>query len=590
MVTGARLMARDLAARGVRVVFSLSGNQVLSLYEALDREGIRIVHTRHEGAAVHMADAWARLTGEVGVCLVTAGPGHANAMGALAMAESGESPVVLVSGHAPVEGGADADGGRAKAGSFQAMDQVGLARPITRWAGVATEAAHLPGLIETAFARARAGRAGPVSLSVPVNVLEVEMQAGTGIASTGASTGASTSASTGAGSGAGAGALKTSGHAQQSGGVGGQFVPEDDGYRAIVARLREGERPLILAGPAARRPRLRVALGALCAQTQLPLIVMDHPRGLTDPALGQVAGALGRADAVLLFGRTQDYRIGYGAAMAADCAVLQIDPVAEEIGRYRAPEIGMVAELEPAAAGLLDAARSMDEGPWRATAWSEEVRKHVEATATVPASETSDTVDGMHPWRVLDELAAVLEERERDGKRVCLVIDGGEFGQWARARLAARIRSDAGRHLVNEPSGAIGYAVPFAIAAKLARPDMTVVALAGDGAFGFYAMELETAARAGAPVLAVVGNDGAWGTERHLQRARYGPERTVATELLPARYELLAEGVGGCGERVAESGGLRAALERAFEAVDGGRVAVVNARIGSVASPAGAPP
>src|SRR5687767_13525193 len=90
---GAQLIVQALAEAGVRRVFSLSGNQVLSLYEALDRAGIEIVHTRHEGAAVHMADAWARLTGEVGVCLVTAGPGHANALGALAMAASGESPV-----------------------------------------------------------------------------------------------------------------------------------------------------------------------------------------------------------------------------------------------------------------------------------------------------------------------------------------------------------------------------------------------------------------------------------------------------------------------------------------------------------------
>jgi len=572
MVTGAQLTAKELAARSVRCVFSLSGNQVLSLYEALDREGIRIVHTRHEGAAVHMADAWARLTGEVGVCLVTAGPGHANAIGALAMAESGESPVVMISGHAPVEGGAGVDGGRAKVGSFQAMDQVGLARPVVRWTTAATEAAQLPGLIETAFARARMGRAGPVSLSVPVNVLENAVAAE-------ASAGRSAVSST---------------HAEI----------DAESVERMMARLREARRPLILAGPSARRPGLRAALGAFCAHTQLPLVVVDHPRGLSDPALGQVAAALGHADVVLLFGRTLDYRIGYGAALGRESALLQIDPVAEEVGRYRAPEIGVVAELEPAAARLLDAARRVDGARWPVTVWAEEVKELMEATAAVPASETSDAADGMHAWRVLDELAVALDQRERAGKRVCLVIDGGEFGQWARARLAGRLRSAApdtgasqpneetvwSHHLVNEPSGAIGYAVPFAIAAKLARPEATVVALAGDGAFGFYAMELETAARVGAPVLTVVGNDGAWGTERHLQRARYGPERAVATELLPARYERLAESVGGYGERVTESGALRGALERAFAAVDGGRVAVVNARIRSVASPAGAPP
>ena len=149
--TGAGAVARTLAGAGVRRVFSLSGNQVLSLYEALDRAGIGIVHTRHEGAAVHMADGWARLTGEVGVALVSAGPGHANALGALAMAGAGESPLLLLSGHAPLA--------RAGQGAFQEMDQVGLARPLTRWAQVARHPGEVAGLVGTALGGA--GRVCP---------------------------------------------------------------------------------------------------------------------------------------------------------------------------------------------------------------------------------------------------------------------------------------------------------------------------------------------------------------------------------------------------------------------------------------------
>lgn len=559
MVNGAQLIARGLVSAGVRRVFSLSGNQVLSLYEALDREGIAITHTRHEGAAVHMADAWARLTGEVGVCLVTAGPGHANALGALAMAESGESPLVLLSGHAPREhvGAATALSGQAKAGSFQAMDQVALARPLSRWAEVATDAAQLPSLLQSAFARARCGRAGPVSLSLPVNVLE----------STVPNEGAHMAASTGP-----------------------SDPPLQDArpFREIVAKLRAAARPLILAGPSAARSSLHAALVAFCTHTHVPLLVVDHPRGLTDPALGRAAQALPWADTVLLFGKTQDYRIGYGAALAGGCGLLQIDPVKEEIGRYRAPEIGIVADLKAAVAQLIEAAHAPDAAPWPGSDWAAEVRELVETPVFSASVEVGDTSDGIHPWRVLDMLAQVIDER--GGREVCLVFDGGEFGQWARARLAARLQREAPRHLVNEPSGAIGYAVPFAIAAKLVRPAATVVAVAGDGAFGFYAMELETAARAGAPILMVVGNDGAWGTERHLQRARYGPDRAVATDLLPARYDLLAQALGGEGELVTEGESLRPAFERAYAAVAAGRVCLVNARIRSVASPAGAPP
>ena len=139
---------------------------------------------------------------------------------------------------------------------------------------------------------------------------------------------------------------------------------------------------------------------------------------------------------------------------------------------------------------------------------------------------------------------------------------------------------------MNEPSGAIGYAVPFAIAARLARPQATVVALAGDGALGFHALELETAGRCGAPVLVVVGNDAAWGTERHLQLRRYGPGRDVATALSAARYSAVVAGLGGHGEQVEEGAGLRPALERALAAVAAGRPALVDVRLRSVPSPA----
>jgi acetolactate synthase-1/2/3 large subunit len=554
-MNGANLIALGLVDAGVRRVFSLSGNQVLSLYDALDRAGIAITHTRHEGAAVHMADGHARLTGEVGVALVTAATGHANALGALAMAESGETPLVLLSGHAPY----------GKVGAFQQMDQEAVARPITCWSATASSADQLPSLLKTAFARARAGRPGPVSLNLPVDVLEATAPA------------------------APASAPSPDGDTSPSPSPA-PSPSTSNAVSEIASRLRAAARPLVLAGPSASRPALHAALRALCAHTQLPLVVVDHPRGLTDPALGHAARALPEADCVLLFGRTQDYRLGYGAALAPGATLLQIDPAAEEIGRYRPAAVALHAGLLPAATQLLAAARALDPSPWPATEWAAHVRALVETPVFRAESAPSCTPDALHPWHILDALADLLDQRERAGRETCLVIDGGEFGQWARARLAPRLQREVGNHLVNEPSGTIGYAVPFAIAAQLARPNATVIAVAGDGAFGFYAMELETAARAGAPILALVGNDGAWGTERHLQRARYGSDRTVATDLLPARYDLLAKSLGGEGLLLDDPASVSPTLQHAFENVDTRRVTLVNARIASVPSPAGAPP
>jgi acetolactate synthase-1/2/3 large subunit len=364
--------------------------------------------------------------------------------------------------------------------------------------------------------------------------------------------------------------------------------------RAVLDALRGAARPLILAGAAGGRPALHARLEALSARSGVPWLRIDHPRGLADPGLGRAAEAVAAADVLLLLGKRQDYRLGYAAppVLASGCRLLQVDPEREAIGRHHPVEVAIVAGLLPALDALLAAAGGGAGGAGAAApgapgahgAWA----ARVAALRAAPAGDDphaagdATAAGGLHPWAVLGVLAAALDARRRRGRDVCLVVDGGEFGQWARARLRPAPPGD----LVNEPSGAIGYALPFAVAAALARPAATVVALAGDGAFGFYALELETAARCAAAVLVVVGNDAAWGTERHLQTRRYGPDRAVATDLLPARYDVLATALGGHGEHVEALDAVRPALERALDAVAAGRPAVVDVRLRSVPSPA----
>src|SRR3989338_3443118 len=166
---GADLVVDALVAAGVRTLFSLSGNQILAVYDATLGRGVEIVHTRHEAAAVHMADAWGRLTEEPGVALVTAGPGHLNALSALYGARMAESPVVLLSGHAPLS--------QAGRGAFQEMDQVGAARPVTKAAWLAHDAERLGEDIAAALEIARSGRPGPVHVSLPGDLLEARVSA-----------------------------------------------------------------------------------------------------------------------------------------------------------------------------------------------------------------------------------------------------------------------------------------------------------------------------------------------------------------------------------------------------------------------------
>jgi len=179
---GADLVLEALLAAGVRRLFSLSGNQILSLYDAAVGSGIRIIHTRHEAAAVHMADAWGRLTEEPGVALVTAGPGHLNALSALYGALMSESPVVLLSGASPL--------GQAGRGAFQEMDQAAAAAPVAKAAWMASKTERLSEDIAVALDLAKSGRPGPVHVSLPGDLLEYEVEASQDRASRGLATSA----------------------------------------------------------------------------------------------------------------------------------------------------------------------------------------------------------------------------------------------------------------------------------------------------------------------------------------------------------------------------------------------------------------
>src|SRR5499425_3446432 len=165
---GADLVVQALAERGVRQLFSLSGNQILPVYDATIGRDLRIIHTRHEAAAVHMADGWGRLCEEPGVALVTAGPGHLNALSALYGALMAESPLVLLSGHAPA--------GQAGRGAFQEIDQAGAAAPVTKASWVTKDAARLGEDIALALELARSGRPGPVHVSLPGDLLDAKVE------------------------------------------------------------------------------------------------------------------------------------------------------------------------------------------------------------------------------------------------------------------------------------------------------------------------------------------------------------------------------------------------------------------------------
>lgn len=531
----ADLIVQTLRAHGVTTVFTLSGNQIMPIFDACVGTSLRLVHVRHEAAAVFMAEAWGQITGDVGVALVTAGSGFGNALSALYGARASESPVLLLSGDSPVESRG--------LGAFQELDQTAAATPFVKATVRVDDASRLQSALGEALVLARSGRPGPVHVALPFDVVKASVEQ--------------------------AGAVSATAPAASA-------IAADSAFD--VARWMNGaKRPLVLAGPHLCRSRYRDELAALRVALQAPVIGMESPRGLNDPSLGDFAAIVSDADAILLLGKAPDFTLGFARppAVASDCRFLQIDPDEPVLRRSRRV-LGerLVSQHQadaPASVAALMEATSSATAPgrpdWLATAEAAVCYRPPEWRETPAATD-----DGLHPLAICQAVRAFLEATPN----AILVSDGGEFGQWAQAAL------HPARRIINGPAGAIGGALPCAIAARLADPDAVVVAMTGDGAAGFHIAEFDTAVRYRAPVIAVIGNDARWNAEYQIQLSDYGPERLLGCDLLDTGYEGVASAFAAQGERVHAAGDLRGALERA---ADSGRPACINVRLAGQPAP-----
>lgn len=527
---GADLVWAALGRAGVGRVFSLSGNHIMPLFDAAFETPPGIVHVRHEAATVHMAEAHARLTGEVGVAMVTGGQGHTNACAALPTALAGEQPVVLLSGHAPRR--------EIGLGAFQETPQVAVAAPLCKAAWLAEGAEGLADDIARACRIARSGRPGPVHVSLPTDLLEAEFAA--------------------------------------------PPLPEPEAFEAVpmplsgealaalLDALARAERPVLVAGPALVTPAGRAALARLSAATGLPTPVMESPRGLAEPALGDLASALAEADLVLLLGRALDFALGFGkAAPRARFAAVEPDgALVSRLARALGPRLALVAPAAPLAAVEALAARAR---PHPNAAWARDLAAAIAFRPPEWETRAAGAEGPVHPVA----LARALRPHVEAG--ALLVCDGGEIGQWIQAQLSPRER------ITNGVAGAIGASIPFAVAASAARPGTPVLAVMGDGSAGFHIAEFDTAARHGLPFVAVVGNDARWNAEHQIQIRDYGANRAHGCDLAPgARYDLVAAGFGAHAERAATEADLPGALARAFAS---GRPACVDVAIQGLPAP-----
>jgi acetolactate synthase-1/2/3 large subunit len=534
---GADVVARSLHRVGCRRVFTLSGNHIMSIFDAALDAGIDLVHVRHEAAAVHMADAHGRLTGEAGVALVTGGPGHANAVGALYTALAAESPMILLSGHA-----ATWEIGR---GGFQELRQSEMAKPVTKASWTVGNVESLGRDIGEAIRISLSGRRGPVHLSLPSDLLDARLDE---IGVTWPTIGAVAREPLG-----------------------------DADCAKILSFLAAAKRPIILAGPQMSSQGGRDLLAKVEAATGVPAIILESPRGLTDATVGALPDVVKNVDLVVLLGKALDFSLKWAAAPSFDPSVqiISIDPepeLAARAKREKGDALVFACVADPASAAEKLAAFAKNAGLRNAT-WLAEARRVLDARPAAWQSVVAKTAGRLHPAEVFRVLRPFVE-RDPDSILIC---DGGEYAQWAQSMLPVR------RRLVNGVAGSIGSSLSFALAARLVERKAPVFVVLGDGTIGFHIAEFETAVRRGLPFVAILGNDGRWNAESEIQRREYGANRMHGCELLPARYDQVVQALGGHGEYVERAADLTAAIDRALGC---GKPACVNVMIESTAAPA----
>jgi acetolactate synthase-1/2/3 large subunit len=536
MLRGADIVARTLQDLGVARIFTLSGNHIMPIFDALLSTDIQLIHARHEAACVHMADAWGRLTGEPGIALATGGQGHSNAVAALYNALASESPLLLLSGHAPL--------GELGRGAFQEMAQADLARPVTKMSWTATAAETLGSDIARAFELASVGRPGPVHVSLPVDLLEratAEQQI--------------------------AGNAKAELQTRSS-----PMMPEVADQ--VISHLRAAAKPLVICGPAMCTERGRKTMREAARALDAPVIGMESPRGINDPGLGAFAEILIEADLVVLIGKPLDFTLRFGEALSPSCKWIAIDPDAALIARAAKATGGRL--LLSAVASAQVAIEALTERSARTCVKPSAWREHVSDVLAYEPPQwefaRAKTPDRVHPIEMCRAVGNFIDKHPD----ATFVSDGGEIGQWAQAL----VKTD--RRIINGVAGTIGVSLPFAIAAQLARPEHPVIAVMGDGTFGFHMAEFDTAVRYGLPVIVVVGNDARWNAEYQIQLRQYGAERAKNCDLLPSRYDRVAEALGGFGALVSTAADLPDALDRAYLSR---RPSCINVMIESVAAP-----
>jgi acetolactate synthase-1/2/3 large subunit len=513
----------------VDALFTLSGAHIFPFYDAAVQVGphLRLVDVRHEQSAVFAAEAAAKLTRTPGLAAVTAGPGVTNSVSAIAQAQASGVPMLVLGGRAPTF--------RWGTGALQEIDHPPLLEPVTKLATTARSAADVYPTVHEALRLATMPHRGPTFVDVPMDQLFSHADATPGL-----------------------GSAPT------------LLEPDQDALRTIAAKIARAQRPVLILGSDVWMDDAVEAAVAFVETAQVPVIPNGMGRGIVPGGHRLLvakarSAALSGADLVVVAGAPLDFRLQYGVFGDPDnpTPVVHLVDAPSQVAAH-VPVVASAAgslrlTFEGLLAGWQSVATRVDQ-----SAWTSQLADQV-AAAVARDQEwlAAESAGGIHPARVYGALLPQLSDD------AIVIADGGDFVSWSGKFVEPQ---RPGHWLDPGPYGCLGAGLGAAVGAGVARPDAPRVLLLGDGAAGFSLAELETLVRHDLPTLVVVGNNGAWGLEKHPMRMLYGYD-VLADLRRDTRYDLICQAMGGGGETVADPAELPAALRRGAES---GQTYVVN--------------
>lgn len=538
-IIGAQLVKEALIERGVDVIFSISGGHITPIYQFLEDSSIRIFDTRHEQAAVFMAEAYGRIHRKPGVALVTAGPGFTNALTAVANARMANTPLLLIAGCVGLNMAEKLD--------LQDVRQAPVIEPMVKKTLVCHTPHRIAEFIDLAYRTAMTGRPGPVYLELPVDVLNGAVDISK---------------------------VKRTHTSPIS-------RPADIEKAAeALALLQEASNPMIIAGSGAWYSDAGESLTRFVETTKVPVYTMAMGRGVIsdehplcfESAMGtrpnSIMAAQVSADFILILGSRIGLPTLFGDIFDPNTTIVQVDIDPAELGRNKTISVPVHSDVR----GFLDAMlRAIDEGGLEAKLagrfepWLEMLRVTDMAAKSSMIDDWESGNTPIHPMRLAREVNNYMD-REDD----FVIADGGDTQIWIGMTRTAR---RGGHYMDSGLFGCLGVGIPFANTAKFCFPDKRVLLLIGDGAAGFNFMELEIAMRRGLPIVVVVSNDLGWGMIRHSQELRLGHAIADGTWIGDVPYHKLMEALGGHGALVTDPEDIAPAIEAAFAS---GKPALIN--------------